>query len=104
MKDNDGCLEMALGLLVLMIAAPIVNGFVIATFWSWFVVPNFDVVELKLPYAIGIVFIYNYLNLGHAQEKNDSDGSGGILIQAFIKLITQAVGALGFGWIVTWFI
>jgi len=46
-----------IGAILLAPLVVIFNGYALSTMWAWFVVPEFDVPELKISEAIGISLI-----------------------------------------------
>lgn len=89
-------------LLFFLAAAPFTTiwyGFVLSIMWGWFVVPVFHVEPLRIPYAIGLAYIVQWLT--HQTRKQEDDPELGYLL--YMALLRPAI-LLFAGWIVTKFI
>lgn len=84
-------------LLALAPALAVWYGFVLSIMWGWFVVPTFHVAPLRIPFAIGIGYIVQFL--AHQTPKEEPE-TWHVLRMGIMK---PAV-LLFAGWIVTWFI
>lgn len=89
-------------LLLLMSMAPVTAiwyGFTLSVMWGWFVVPVFNVDPLRVPYAIGLAYIVQWLThpTRHPEHQPEPEY---ILINALVNPLIL----LFVGWIVTWFI
>lgn len=82
-----------------MIISPIISGFVIVKLWAWFIVPTFEMNQLRIVEAIGIMFLINYLKAKQDKEA-DKDKFWEQFATNFIYLILTAGFALLSGWIV----
>ncbi len=85
-------------LAVLMAAGAIVEGWALATLWGWFVVGTFNVPELSLALAIGLILTvrlvcHNQRSSSHPDEKTNF----GVL---FSILFIRPLLAVGLGYIV----
>jgi hypothetical protein len=89
-------------LLFFLAVAPVTTvwyGFVLSIMWGWFVVPVFHVAPLRIPFAIGLAYIVQWLT--HQTRKTEDEPElGELLYMALLKPLVL----LGCGWIVTWFI
>lgn len=85
-----------------MIISPIVNGFVIMKLWAWFITPTFNIHELRLVEAIGLMFLVNYLLLKRDKDVN-KDSFWEQFIANILYLFIMAGFALFSGWIVSMF-
>ena len=74
-------------------------GFALMVMWAWFVVPTFHVAPLRIPYAIGLAYIVQFLTHQTTSEENEPE-TDRILAMAIVKPLVL----LAAGWIVTWFI
>ena len=87
-------------ILLAKIMTTIINGFVLAKLWMWFIVPTFKTQPLRIIEAIGIIFLIN--SLFDKKAKND-DSFWKSFIKNFIYIIVIAVFTLLSGWIATLF-
>ncbi len=91
-------------IVLFMILAPIVNGFVVVKLWHWFIVPTFEMNELRIVEAIGIMMLIQYVRA----KKTNTDKEEGDFLEKLLKemvlLAFMAGFALFFGWIVQMFI
>lgn len=82
-----------------MVIAPIISGFVVMKLWGWFIVPTFEMNPLRIVEAIGIMFLLNFV-----RAKRDKEASGDDFWSEFganlVFLIAYSVLALLSGWIV----
>lgn len=85
-----------LGVFALLIFSTIVRGFVLATLWSWFIVP-IGGPEISIPIAIGISCIVGMLT--HEQPAREEKDIGELIIATLIGPFVL----LGFAWIITLF-
>ena len=74
-------------------------GFTVSVMWGWFVVPLFHVAPLRIPFAIGLAYIVQFLT--HPTRKPEDDPETGFLL---IMSLVKPLILLGAGWITTWFI
>lgn len=83
-------------LALLMVVESLIRGFVLATLWSWFVVP-IGGPEISIPIAIGISIIVGMLTNHGAkvEEKELGSAIGGAIVGPFV--------VLGIAWVVTLF-
>ncbi len=90
------------GIVAVMVVSSIINGFVLSTLWSWFVVPTFGLPELSIAAAIGISLIIRtltYQDKSNETKKEDETFSEKIIpaigVAIFAPLLT-----LFFGWVI----
>jgi hypothetical protein len=90
--------------LLTIILAPIINGFVLSKLWLWFITPIFTINPITIIQAIGLAFIWNFMNptISTNKENNNKDYQQKIE-NVITDFIGRAIGALGFGWILTQF-
>lgn len=65
-----------LGFFVLLVIAPILNGWALTKLWAWFIVPTFGVPQLHLAAAIGLAMTVAYLthqNIKGAQRTKEEN-------------------------------
>ena len=74
-------------------------GFTLSVMWAWFVVPVFHVDPLRVPYAIGLAYIVQWLTHPTSRPE-DAPEAEQLLIMAAAKPLVLLLA----GWIVTWFI
>jgi len=89
-----------IAVLLAMIIAPIIQGFVFVKLWLWFVVSTFGLHPLRIVQAIGIMFLINYITFKRDKETSDFWEQFAINI---ISLILVSSFALLSGWVVTLF-
>ncbi len=105
-------------LLILIIAAPIVNGLVFTQLWAWFIIPVFHVDPITLVQAVGLMAIFSYFTYDFAKDysiketEEKAKGKNEVEIKKLYnkelnkiigRMIGRAGGALLFGWIITLF-
>ncbi len=66
--------------ILMAIIAAILTGFVVLKFWGWFVSPIFEIQQIRLVEAIGLVFLINYL-----QARYDDNATKGDFWEKFIS-------------------
>jgi hypothetical protein len=86
-----------------VVIAPIVSGFVILKLWAWFVVPIFETQPLRLVEAIGLMFLVNYLKAKRDKEAN-KEKFWEQFVTNLVFLILYASIALLAGWVVSLFV
>lgn len=74
-------------------------GFTLSVMWGWFIVPVFHVDPIRVPYAIGLAYIVQWLT--HPTNKPDNDPE---LEHLLVMAIVRPLVLLFAGWVVTWFI
>lgn len=84
------------GVILLLVAATMWRGYVIAVLWSWFVVPTFKAPLLSIPAAIGVALVLNFATTS-VNELKKSEMSDG---ERWVKSAMFPALALFFGWIV----
>lgn len=82
-----------------MIITPIVNGFVIAKLWFWFIVPTFEQNPLRLVEAIGLALFCNFM-LARYEKTDPSDNYWEQYFTRMFFILSIAGFALLTGWIV----
>ena len=81
----------ALGLIVLMIVAYLLNGVVLKLLWGWFMVPTLGLPVISLVQAIGIGIVISFLTQQHIPR--DEDEKKKLLVFEILKpVFTIAVG------------
>lgn len=90
-----GCFTIIGFIAVIMIAASIINGFVIKTLWGWFIVPFFGVGQLSIPLAIGFGLIMSYITYhwkSSPKEKDESLWTGPVGALLYRPMVTLLIG------------
>lgn len=85
-----------------MIISPLVNGFVFAKLWAWFIVSTFGAHPIRLVEAIGLILLINFM-LAKKSKDGDADKFWETFTENVIFIILMAGFALLSGWIVTLF-
>lgn len=85
-----------------LIAAPIINGFVVMKLWGWFVVPTFEIHQLRLVEVIGLLFIVNFIIIGY-KKTDPEEKPWEEFAKRIIFLIFAAAFMLFSGWLVSKF-
>ena len=88
--------------LLMLVLISIIGGFVIKTMWEWFVSPVFGLPSLTIGYAIGLMFIVDYLRKSDLDIREEKPFKESII--EFFVFVFKSLLALIFGWIVTLFI
>jgi len=93
-------------LLIYMILASIVGGFVFVKLWDWFIVTTFAVKSLTIGQAIGLAFFIGYiktdLNKDKKIESSDSVDKNALITKIFLtigEVFSYYALILLFGWI-----
>jgi hypothetical protein len=60
-------------IMLAMLISPIINGFVIAKLWLWFIVPTFEANPLRIVEAIGLMFLINYIKAKRSKKTDNYD-------------------------------
>lgn len=88
------------GVIVLIVASSILNGYVLSVLWGWFVVPTFGAPSLSIAPAIGIALVVGYMTHQiHDCQKEDRSFSQKIA-EGVAMIVLKPMLALFFGWIV----
>lgn len=61
--------------ILIVIIEIIIKGFIIMKLWTWFIVPIFEINQLRIVEAIGIMLLVNYLNFKREKNNRDNDFS-----------------------------
>lgn len=77
----------------------ILQSFVLLTLWSWFVVPVFDLKELKLLEVAGVMTIVNYIMLKIPRTSSDHNFRFELKRTTIISIFYAGL-ALSTGWVV----
>lgn len=88
--------------LLFMTLAPIINGFVFVKLWFWFIVPTFQMNELRIVEAIGIMMLIGFVRHEKDQKESNTDFWKDFL-ESIIYVILIALSGLGLGWLVNQF-
>lgn len=91
-----------IGVLLFIVADFFLKGFVLATLWSWFIVPLFNIAEISVLNATGLIIIKAFLfrKNGNMFEVSSSDRDKSIFIGYSFGIILDSLGILLAGWIV----
>jgi hypothetical protein len=89
----------------LLIVSALLRGWVLTILWKWFIVPQFNVVQLETGYAIGIMLIWEFISSkGSYKDNSNDDDRLDALIKSVVVVISVCGLALLFGWIITLFL
>jgi hypothetical protein len=95
-----GCMLVALGLGVAIVAGTMLSGWVLTMLWAWFVTPTFGLPLLSIPQAIGLCLVVNML-AGQSRTGKDGDKDwANLLAVAFVGPLL----VLAMGWIIAGFL
>lgn len=78
------------------ILAIVLNGYVLAKLWMWFIVPTFNVNPLRIIECLGIAMLIHYV----IPLKSDGDKT---FVVKLIEGVLLALFTLGIGWILVQF-
>jgi hypothetical protein len=91
---------------VMLIAAPffaiagaLVDGFVVAHLWRWFVVPTFALPPLAMWQAAGLGLLAGWLSYQSAQRKDDRSGLE-MAVEVIYALTLRPLAYLAIGWVI----
>lgn len=80
----------------------IIRGLVLCKLWDWFMVPSLGLPHLRIPFALGLSLIVNFLTF-HYQKEEEKEPSEQIATYILCTVV-MPIFVLGFGWIYTLFI
>ena len=86
-------------LLIIAALSLLINGFVIYTLWSWFIVSTFNVTKLTLMQSMGISLFIGYFKVKYRKEPIDESEW---VPRILFEIISSAM-VLALGWLVTLF-
>ena len=89
------------GTLGMVVINAIFNGFVLAKFWDWFVVPVFHLPRLSIPVALGIGVMVTFL--AHNQLHDEPENTEAAL-KGLLRVTIRTGIYFTFGWIVHFYI
>lgn len=92
-----------MAILLGLILAPIITGFVFLKLWSWFVVPITDLQALTLFQAIGLMLLIGFVTAKYKKPDNDKKFWVDYISQISF-LITTSAFTLLFGYIASLFV
>lgn len=92
-----------MAIVLVMTISPIIAGFTLSKLWFWFVVPIFQVPQLRVVEAIGIIFLINFI-MARRDKNATLDTFWDELGVGIIFTIGTCAFSLLFGWIVTLFL
>ena len=90
-----------LTIVIFIVLAPLVQGFVISVLWIWFIVPIFHLPAPPIINAIGIALIARIIiapDYTAAGEKHKNDSLPAIVGLIASKAIVEPFGILAMGW------
>ena len=105
-ENIAGAIVGAVALCALIPVSVTLRGYVLSTFWGWFVVASFpDIGSLSVPAAIGIATMIQLITYRHglAREKDDDASIGGLVAKGAGVAVVLPLFTLFFGWIVKGF-
>ena len=105
MSDNKGlaCLGVVFISVVAIVVGSILNGYVLAQLWGWFVVPTFGSPALGIVPAMGISLIASMLTHRPSQTSDKKKDWSDILGELFASAIFSPLVVLFFGYIINSF-
>lgn len=80
----------------------LLNGWVLTKLWAWFIVTGFGVEPIGIATALGISLIVSMMVPKPKTQPNEADTLLAIGSIAGAS-VGGSLGALGFGWVITWF-
>ena len=102
-KEIWGCVGIFAGFIIATTIGTFVNGWALSMLWGWFVVPTFQMPDLRIVEAIGLAMIVSFLT---ATRQTNTGGKGDQtslrekIIEYSSWMIVYPVMAVGIGWIV----
>ena len=102
-EKPESCLSIIAGFVVTLTLLPGMwawHGFVLAKMWAWFIVPQFGLAPLSVPYAIGVAITISFMT-SHSNDSVQVKRTlwEGIWMRTFAAAIGPAV-ALLCAWVV----
>jgi hypothetical protein len=89
-----------LGAIALVPLALVLNGWAVTKLWSWFIVPQFGLPTLTIPYAIGLCCVVALIT--HKPDRSKSDDTKALA--AVVAVFAAPLMSVLLGWIVKSFI
>ena len=88
--------------LLVMIIMPIISGFALMKLWLWFIAPIFDMQPLRIPEAIGLMFVFMFIQ--HGKDEKSDKSFWDQLLSKIGEFIGKVIFVLLASWIVQLFI
>lgn len=82
-----------------LVISILLGGLLVFKFWSWFIIPVFDVQPLIFGQAVGLSTVLSLFRLSVSTQKPDY-GTAELMLST---ILTELL-LLGFGWVISWFI
>lgn len=107
MKDEESRSELAVGcvtMLIALVVGCVLNGFVLAKLWGWFVVPVFHLPTLGAAQAIGLSFIVRVFNGASPTERKTDEKFSALVAKLVVVSVGTPLVSLFFGWVLKGFL
>jgi len=84
------------------IISTIWEGYVLSIVWSWFIASKFDLPELGVVSAIGLIMVAKFVTFAYipAYKKSDDQATFLQIVESVTFRVTYSTITLGVGWIV----
>lgn len=90
-----------IGIVILLGIGYVFSGYALSVLWGWFIVPVFELPELSVVPAIGIIIVVGYLTKQYdINEKDKNESLGTRFSKDFVKFIFMPAYSLFLGYIV----
>lgn len=103
MRDFFAFVGALVTVFIVGIIGSVVNGFILVKLWACFIVPQFGLPSLRIPYALGISILVGMLT-AHSDYKCDHNDSKSPIWVEIISSLASPFLILLFGYIVKQFI
>ena len=90
--------------ILLIPVSAIIRGLVLCKLWAWFIMPQFHLEPMRIPFALGLALIVGFLT----HQNVDCEPQKASATAKFVGVVAQSIflplAVLVFGWIYTLFI
>lgn len=85
---------------LIAVIALILDGFILKTFWAWFLLPVFPgAPKLTITTAIGLACLISFIGQSWTKKQEEGDLSDKLAAMVGVSIITPLI-TLGLGWLV----
>ena len=104
MKPLAYLIGFVLAFTIVAVPSILLNGYVLATLWQWFIVAMFNAPALTIAQAIGISTVCSLLTYQYHPLAPEETNVKKKLAYFALHLYGRPLFTLAFGWVVTWFL
>ena len=85
--------------LIIICIGIFINAWLFSTLWSWFISTTFNIQQLSYPEALGVVFVYSFLNI----KKNTFDETADFK-KRMLENIGLILSKIAYVWIIAYIV